>query len=67
MQKKKTGKLFEFCCLAPAIISNKKKIKKEMSFIGEELGFLFQIADDLLDIKGDKTYVGKLLIKIKKR
>ena len=25
MQKKKTGKLFEFCCLAPAIISNKNK------------------------------------------
>ena len=29
MQKKKTGKLFEFCCLAPAIISIKiKKLKK---------------------------------------
>ena len=68
MQKKKTGKLFEFCCLAPAIISNKnKKIKKEMSFIGEELGFLFQIADDLLDIKGDKTYVGKPVNKDKKK
>ena len=68
MQKNKTGKLFEFCCLAPAIISNKnKKIKKEMSFIGEELGFLFQIADDLLDIKGDKTYVGKPVNKDKKK
>ena len=68
MQKKKTGKLFEFCCLAPAIISNKnKKIKKEMSFIGEELGFLFQIADDLLDINGDKTYVGKPVNKDKKK
>ena len=56
MQKKKTGKLFEFCCLAPALISNKnKKIKKDMSFIGEELGFLFQIADDLLYIKGNKS------------
>ena len=68
MQKKKTGKLFEFCCLAPALISNKnKKIKKDMSFIGEELGFLFQIADDLLDVKGNKTYVGKPVNKDKKK
>ena len=68
MQKKKTGKLFQFCCLAPAIISGKKnKIKKDMSFIGEELGFLFQIADDLLDIKGTKKNVGKPVKKDKKR
>ena len=68
MQKKKTGKLFEFCCLAPAIISNKnKKIKKDMSFIGEELGFLFQIADDLLDVKGNKSHVGKPVNKDKKK
>ena len=59
MQKKKTGKLFQFCCLAPAIISGKNsKIKKEMSLIGEELGFLFQMADDFLDIKGSKKNVG---------
>ena len=68
MQKKKTGKLFEFCCLAPALISNKnKKIKKDMSFIGEELGFLFQIADDLLDVKGNKARVGKPVNKDKKK
>ncbi len=68
MQKKKTGKLFEFCCLAPAIVSGKnKRVKKDMSFIGEELGFLFQIADDLLDIKGSKTDVGKPVKKDKKK
>ena len=38
-----------------------------MSFIGEELGFLFQIADDLLDVKGNKTYVGKPVNKDKKK
>ena len=60
MQKKKTGKLFEFCCLAPSIVSGKNnKIKREMRTIGEELGFLFQIADDLLDVKGNKKNVGK--------
>ena len=68
MQKKKTGKLFEFCCLAPAIISGKNnRIKREMRFIGEELGFLFQIADDLLDVKGNKKNVGKPVKKDKKR
>ena len=68
MQKKKTGKLFEFCCLAPAIISKKKnKISRDMSAIGEELGLLFQIADDLLDIKGSRKHVGKIVKKDKKK
>ena len=38
-----------------------------MSVIGEELGFLFQIADDLLDIKGSKKNVGKPVKKDKKK
>ena len=68
MQKKKTGKLFEFCCLAPSIVSGKNnKIKREMRTIGEELGFLFQIADDLLDVKGSKKNVGKPIRKDKKK
>ncbi len=68
MQKKKTGKLFEFCCLAPAVIAGKSnKIKNEMSFIGEEIGFLFQITDDLLDIKGTKKNVGKPVNKDKRK
>ncbi len=68
MQRKKTGKLFQFCCLAPAIIAKKSlKIQKEMSMIGEELGLLFQIADDLLDIKGYKKNTGKPVKKDKKK
>ena len=68
MQKKKTGKLFEFCCLAPAIIAKKSiKTQKEMSMVGAELGLLFQIADDLLDIKGNKKNTGKPVKKDKKR
>ena len=68
MQKKKTGKLFEFCCLAPAIVSCKnKKIRKEMSIIGQDLGLLFQITDDFLDIKGSKVNVGKPVKKDKKK
>ena len=68
MQRKKTGKLFEFCCLAPAIIAKKSiKTQKEMSMVGAELGLLFQIADDLLDIKGYKKNTGKPVKKDKKK
>ena len=68
MQKKKTGKLFEFCCLAPAIVAKKNtKTQKEMSKVGEELGLLFQIADDLLDVKGSKKSTGKPVKQDKKK
>ena len=68
MQKKKTGKLFKFCCLAPAIVSKKHlTIRREMSVVGEELGLLFQIADDLLDTKGFTKQVGKPVKKDKKK
>ena len=67
-KKKKTGKFFEFCCLAPAIIAGaKKKIKKQMSVCGEDIGLIFQLADDFLDLKGKKKYVGKPVNKDKKR
>ena len=52
METKKTGKLFSFCCAAPAII--KEKTIKELKFfenIGSKIGLLFQIADDLIDLK----------------
>ena len=50
-----------------ACVLAKSKIKKDMRFIGEELGFLFQIADDLLDIRGSKKNVGKPVKKDKKK
>ena len=60
MQIKKTGKLFAFCCLAPAIISNKKqKIINQLEKIGYEIGLLFQIVDDLIDYRGNSKKVGK--------
>ena len=60
MEKKKTGKLFSFCCAAPAIIRNKSN--KEIKFfenIGLNIGLLFQIADDLIDFKGNSKKAGK--------
>jgi farnesyl diphosphate synthase len=60
MEIKKTGKLFSFCCVVPAIIK-KKKIREIKFFedIGSKIGLLFQIADDLIDFKGDSKKAGK--------
>ena len=68
MEIKKTGKLFGFCCATPAVI--KKKDNKEIKFfedIGFKIGLLFQIADDLIDFKGDSKIAGKKTGKDKKK
>ena len=68
MQKKKTGKLFNFCLHAVGIIAKKNnKEKKILSELGEEIGLLFQLADDFLDNKGSKKIVGKPVKKDKKK
>ena len=64
MQKKKTGKLFNFCLYAVGVISNKSnKEKIFLSNLGEEIGLLFQLADDFLDVNGSKKLTGKLVKK----
>ncbi len=68
MEIKKTGKLFSFCCMAPAIIKNKNI--KEINFfkkIGLEIGLLFQIADDLIDYQSSSKIAGKKTKKDKKK
>ncbi len=59
MQIKKTGRLFSFCCMAPAIMANKLNNLKKMEKIGEKIGLLFQIVDDLIDLKGTSKKAGK--------
>jgi farnesyl diphosphate synthase len=59
MESKKTGKLFEFCCVAPLIIKKNKTNLKSFSKIGKDIGLLFQIIDDLIDFKGKTKSVGK--------
>tara|TARA_B100001027_G_scaffold158385_1_gene111678 strand:- start:13044 stop:13913 length:870 start_codon:yes stop_codon:yes gene_type:complete len=59
MQKKKTGMLFRFCCLAPVIVAKKNEYYKKFSDIGLDIGLLFQIVDDLIDFKGNSKKVGK--------
>ncbi|MDC0530444.1 polyprenyl synthetase family protein [Pelagibacteraceae bacterium] len=68
MQKKKTGKLFNFCLNAVGVIAN--KTEKEIFFLGqlgEEIGLLFQFSDDFLDIKGSKKLAGKSVKKDNKK
>ena len=59
MQIKKTGKLFSFCCMAPVIISKKPNHINKFDKIGSDIGLLFQIADDLIDYKGNTKKAGK--------
>ena len=68
MQKKKTGKLFNFCLYAVGVIANKtEKEKKSLSNLGEEIGLLFQLSDDFLDKKGLKKLMGKPVKKDNKK
>ena len=68
MQKKKTGKLFSFCCFAVGIVARKKKLEtNKLSKLGEDIGLLFQLADDFLDIKGNSKLTGKIVKKDEKK
>ena len=68
MQRKKTGKLFNFCCFATGVIA-KRNIKelKSLSKLGEDIGLLFQLADDVIDFKGSKKLAGKSTKKDQKK
>ena len=60
MQKKKTGKLFGFCCESVAIVKEENIGKRNLlKDIGLQIGLLFQIVDDLIDYKGNTNIVGK--------
>ena len=68
MQKKKTGKLFNFCLYAVGVLAKRNdKEKKFLSTLGEEIGLLFQFADDFLDVKGSRKLVGKPIKKDSKK
>ena len=68
MQKKKTGKLFGFCCESVAIL-NSESIKKRnlLRELGQKIGLLFQIVDDLIDHRGDSVIAGKPTKRDKKK
>ena len=68
MQRKKTGKLFSFCCFAAGQIAGKGDKKNiDLIKLGEDIGLLFQLADDFLDVKGKSKHTGKTVNKDKKK
>ena len=68
MEIKKTGKLFSFACAAPLILKGKSKNEiKKFEEIGSDIGLLFQVADDLIDYKGNLSTAGKKTGKDKKK
>ena len=60
--------MFNFCLYAVGVIANKtNKEKKFLSNLGEEIGLLFQLADDFLDKKGAQHLLGKPVKKDNKK
>jgi farnesyl diphosphate synthase len=60
LQAMKTGALLRFACEAGGMLgSATPQQRKALERYGSAVGQAFQIADDLLDVEGDTTLVGK--------
>ena len=66
LQTLKTGALLKFSVLAPAIAAGADKTQKNaLEKYASCIGLMFQMTDDILDIEGDETLMGKTLGKDK--
>ncbi len=60
LQAMKTGALIRFSCEAGGLLGRAGEAELEaLRGYGDRLGLAFQISDDLLDLRGDPTLVGK--------
>ncbi len=60
MIKKKTAAMMEMCCNIGAYIGNGSKEEiNSLTRFGRNLGIAFQMQDDLLDVIGDESKLGK--------
>ena len=59
LQRLKTGELFRFSCVAPCILAQKYDELEIFEKFSSQLGLAFQIKDDLLDVEGNISDVGK--------
>jgi farnesyl diphosphate synthase len=60
LQAMKTGALIRFACNAGAILGQAEaQARAAIARYGAAIGQAFQIADDLLDVEGDATQLGK--------
>jgi farnesyl diphosphate synthase len=66
LQRLKTGQLFEFSCEAGAILGEASDADRErMRLYAHDMGLVFQITDDLLDVTGTAEKTGKAVGKDK--
>lgn len=61
LQAGKTGALITWSTMAGALIAEADA--EPLRIYGDDLGLAFQIADDILDVEGDATVVGKAVSK----
>jgi farnesyl diphosphate synthase len=60
LQRLKTGALFEFCCVAGAILGQTgTEDEARLRDYARDIGLTFQITDDLLDVLGSAEKTGK--------
>jgi farnesyl diphosphate synthase len=60
LQRKKTGQLFEFSCEAGPILGGAPpEDRRRLRAYAEEMGLVFQITDDLLDVTSTAEKTGK--------
>jgi geranylgeranyl pyrophosphate synthase len=60
MSAKKTGSLFELCFEIAALVSDKYEDHiKDLKDLGRNLGIIFQIQDDILELTSDNDIMGK--------
>jgi farnesyl diphosphate synthase len=60
LQRLKTGALFEFCCIAGAILAQAGPAHEaRLRDYAHDVGLTFQITDDLLDVLGSAEKTGK--------
>ncbi|MGO8841217.1 MAG: polyprenyl synthetase family protein [Methyloceanibacter sp.] len=64
MQAMKTGALFQFACVAGAVLGHADALARAaLTAYASAFGQAFQLADDLLDALGDAVAVGKAVAK----
>ncbi len=62
MQALKTGALLWFACMAPALtVSVPQEQSEALAQYAQAIGLLFQITDDILDVEGSVSSMGKTL------
>ena len=64
IEEMKTGRLISFACEAGAILGRADKTQRQiLRDYSAKIGIAFQIADDILDVEGEQSLVGKVLNK----